>query len=131
MLAEIAVIEKAVKPLIEKETKAVAARKENAGGLGFGPPGGYGRSLRAPGPGPEDVRGKAVGVVAAQLAGKSKGFTPQQFGFGPPGGFQRPLPGDVLPAERAEHTPDDRAAEEGTGRVAEEGGRGTGQDSDA
>jgi len=47
VLAEIATLEKVVKPLIEKETKAVAARKE--GGGGFGPPGmgdpvGWGRS---------------------------------------------------------------------------------------
>ena len=38
LLTEIAVIEKTVKPLIAKETKAVEARKEPAGG-GFGFPG--------------------------------------------------------------------------------------------
>ena len=49
----------------------------------------------------EDLRGEAFGVNhRARLAGKSKGYVPQQFGFGGPGGpggFQRPLPGDVLP----------------------------------
>jgi spore coat protein H len=96
VLAELATIEKTVKPLIEKETKAVAARKENAGG--FGPPGGgMGGPFGRPAPDLKTFVTKRSESVAAQLAGKSKGFTPQQFGFGPPGGFQRPLPGDVLP----------------------------------
>jgi hypothetical protein len=90
VLADLAVIEKTVKPLIEKESKAVAARKEAAGGGAFG---GFGQQ-------PPDLKKfveKRTESISAQLAGKSKGYTPQ-FGFGGPGGgFQRPLPGDVLP----------------------------------
>jgi spore coat protein H len=93
LFAEIAVIEKTVKPLIEKETRAVAARKENAGGFGFGPPGGgFGR----PAPDLKTFVEKRSESIAAQLEGKSKGYTPAGFGFGPPGGFA-PRPGDVLP----------------------------------
>ncbi len=90
VLKEIADIEKTVKPLIEKETKAIAARKEPAGG-GFGGPGGFGAA-------PPDLRKfveKRSESIAAQLAGTSKGYTPAGFGFGPPPA--RPLPGDVLP----------------------------------
>ena len=95
LFAEIAAIEKTVKPLIEKETKAVAARKENAG-FGFGPPGGgFGR----PAPDLKTFVEKRAESIAAQFAGRSKGFTPTGFGFGPPGGGFGPQlrPGDVLP----------------------------------
>lgn len=91
LLAEIALLERVVKPLIEKEQKAVAARKD---GAGVGPPGEFGSS-------PPDLKKfveKRSESIAAQLAGKSKGFTPNAFGFGPPGGFAPPRPGDVLPA---------------------------------
>jgi putative membrane-bound dehydrogenase-like protein len=78
-------LEKATKEIREKEAKAVAARKEAA--LGFGGPGG-GMAPQAP-----DIKTfaeKRTESVAAQLAGKSKGYVPQAFGFGPPpggGGF--------------------------------------------
>lgn len=93
LLAEVAVIEKTVKPLQEKEAKAVSARKENAGGGGFGLPmgGGFGPPL-----GLKGFVEKRADSVAAQLAGKSKGFTPQPFGFGAQPAFVMPKPGDVL-----------------------------------
>jgi spore coat protein H len=97
-LQEIAVIEKTVKPLIEKEAKAVAARKENAG-FGFGPPGGMGVPFGQQAPDLKKFVEKRSESIAAQLAGKSKGYTPAAFGFGPqPGGFQRPNPGEIFPA---------------------------------
>ena len=64
----------------EKEAKAVAARREPP--PGFGGPGGLG-------PQPPDLKTfaeKRTASVAAQLAGKSKGYVPQPFGFGPPPG---------------------------------------------
>lgn len=92
LLAEVAAIEKTVKPLIEKEAKAVAARKEPAGPVGFG-----GGLFGQPSPDLKAAVEKRAESVAAQMAGKSKGFTPAAFGFGQPGGgFQRPKPGDVL-----------------------------------
>jgi putative membrane-bound dehydrogenase-like protein len=81
LLKEAELIDKATKEIREKEAKAVAARNEPA--PGFGGPGGMG-------PQPPDIKTfaeKRAESVAAQLAGKSKGYTPQQFGFGPqPGG---------------------------------------------
>jgi putative membrane-bound dehydrogenase-like protein len=80
-------IDRATKDIREKEAKAVAARKEPA--PGFGGPGGPGGMA----PQPPDIKTfaeKRTESVAAQLAGKSKGFVPQPFGFGPPpggGGF--------------------------------------------
>jgi len=81
VLAEVAALEKVVKPLIEKETKAVAARKENA----FGPPGGPGPFGRSP-PDLKTFVEKRFESIAAQLAGKSKGYSPGLFGPGGPGG---------------------------------------------
>ena len=89
VLKELATIEKSVLPLIEKEKKAVSARKEPAGGPGFG---GFGAA-------PPDLKKfveKRSESIAAQLAGERKGFTPVGFGFGGPPPA-RPLPGDVLP----------------------------------
>ena len=106
VLAEIATIEKVVKPLIEKETKAVAARKEGAGGFGgppgMGAPGGGMGAFGRPVPDLKTFVEKRSESIAAQLAGKSKGFTPAGFGMGGPGmggpgGFARPNPGEVLP----------------------------------
>jgi spore coat protein H len=82
LLTEIAAIEKVVKPLIEKEMTAVAARKENAGGFG-GPPGDMGR-FGHPAADLKTFVEKRSQSIAVQLAGKSKGFTPGGFGF--PGG---------------------------------------------
>jgi spore coat protein H len=98
VLAELAAIEKVVKPLIEREKKAVAGRKENAGGPGGAPGGGpFGR----PTPDLKTFLDKRSESITAQLAGTSKGFTPVNYGFpggpgpGAPGG--RPAPGEVLP----------------------------------
>lgn len=86
-------IEKQLKEPLAKETKAVATRKENRGGGGFGPGGGgfgpgggaggqFGQTMP-----PRRFIDKRVDAVAAQLDGKSKGFEPRAFGFGPrPGG---------------------------------------------
>ena len=96
LLTEIAVIEKVVKPLIEKETTAVAARKENAGGRPR-PPGGMGR-FGHPAADLKTFVEKRSESIAAQLAGKSKGFTPTGFGLpggpgiGGPGGGRRSAP---------------------------------------
>jgi spore coat protein CotH len=93
LLTEIAVIEKMVKPLIEREMTASAARKENAGGLG-GPgdsPGGMGR-FGHPAADLKTFVEKRSESIAAQLTGKSKGFTP--VGFGPPGDG-RPNPAEA------------------------------------
>jgi hypothetical protein len=98
VLREVAAIEKVVKPLIEKEEKAAAARKENGFGLGMPGGGPFGRQ-------PPDLRSfveKRSESIAAQLAGKSKGYVPTGFGFGPPPGGPpggpRPNPGEIFPA---------------------------------
>lgn len=67
----------ATKEIRTKEAKAVAARKEPP--PEFGGPGGTA-------PQPPDIKTftqKRIASIAAQLAGKSKGYTPQQFAFGP------------------------------------------------
>lgn len=79
------VIEKTLKEPMAKEAKAVAARKEVRGGggpgMGFGG-GQFGQSMP-----PRKFIEKRTESVAAQLAGKAKGFEPKPFGFGPrPGG---------------------------------------------
>jgi putative membrane-bound dehydrogenase-like protein len=87
LLREAEVAEKATKEIREREAKAAAARKEPA--PGFGPPG-------ALAPRPPDLKTfaeKRAASVAAQLAGKSKGYVPQ-FVFGPPpggGGSSQPV----------------------------------------
>ncbi len=93
VLAEVAVIEKTLKPLLERETKAVSARKEPAPGAGFGPPGG---AFGATPPSLRTFVEKRADSIAAQMSGKSKGYTPAGFGMGqpPPAPVK---PGDVLP----------------------------------
>ena len=92
--ARLAELDRATKEARDRETKAVATRRENVGGFG-GFPGG-------PAGPPPDLRAwvdKRLTSVAAQLDGKSKGTIPGGFGFGgPPGGGMRPRPGEVLPA---------------------------------
>ena len=96
LLKELDAIEKATKEPLAREAKATAERKE---GGGFGPFGGgvFGQSVP-----PRAFVEKRTESVAAQLAGKSKGFVPQQFGmgFGRPGGGGPPpaRPGEVLGA---------------------------------
>jgi len=73
-------IEKALKEPMAKEAKAVAARKEARGGgfgMGFGGGGQFGQSMP-----PRKFIEKRTESVAAQLAGKAKGFEPRPFGFG-------------------------------------------------
>jgi putative membrane-bound dehydrogenase-like protein len=78
---DIDAIERLTKEPLAKERKAAEARKEPP--AGFGPPGGGA-------PQPPDLRTfatKRTASVAAQLAGKTKGYVPAGFGFGaPPGG---------------------------------------------
>ncbi|HZY90042.1 MAG TPA: CotH kinase family protein, partial [Gemmataceae bacterium] len=75
-------IEKLTKGPLAKEKKAADARKE--GGRGFGPPDGmFGASLPL-----RSFVEQRTASVAAQLAGKSKGYVPTM-GFGPGG----PRPG--------------------------------------
>ncbi|MBI1914630.1 MAG: CotH kinase family protein [Planctomycetes bacterium] len=83
LLKDVEAIGKATKEVLAKETKAAQARKEGAGGFGFGPPGGpFGRS-----PDLKTFVEKRTTSVVAQLTGKSKGYVPVM-GFGPggPGG---------------------------------------------
>ncbi|VTR95502.1 heme-binding protein : Heme-binding protein OS=Planctomyces brasiliensis (strain ATCC 49424 / DSM 5305 / JCM 21570 / NBRC 103401 / IFAM 1448) GN=Plabr_4796 PE=4 SV=1: CotH: GSDH: Cytochrom_C [Gemmata massiliana] len=79
LLKDADAIDKATKTAREKETKAVAARKEPA--PGFGPPGAMGPQA----PDMKTFAEKRTASVTAQVAGKSKGFVPQ-FNFGPPAG---------------------------------------------
>jgi spore coat protein CotH len=88
---ELDVIENVVKEPIAREAKAVKARRETAGGFGFGPPGGvFGSSVP-----PRMFIEKRTESVSAQLAGKTCGYVPPAgFGFGPgPGRFGGPQPG--------------------------------------
>jgi spore coat protein H len=99
LMDELDSFEAATKDILDRERKAAAARREN-GQPGFGPPGMFGRV-----PDVKPFVEKRTESVAAQLAGKSKGYEPQNFGFGPPGGFgpgnqlARPLLG-ALDADR-------------------------------
>ena len=79
LLKDIDAMEKATKEILAREKKAVEARKEGAGG--FRPPGGPGGSS----PSLQVFVEKRTESVAAQLAGKSKGYIPPT-GFGPGGG---------------------------------------------
>jgi spore coat protein CotH len=83
LLKELEAVEKAVKDPLAREAKAVQARKEGAGGFGPGS-GVFGASLP-----PRRFIERRTESVAAQLAGKSKGYVPPAgFAFGPggPGG---------------------------------------------
>ena len=85
LLATLEQIEAALKEPAAREVKAVAARKEaRGGGFGMGFGGGqFGQSMP-----PRKFIEKRTESVAAQLAGKAKGFEPKPFGFGfgPPKG---------------------------------------------
>lgn len=78
LLKDVGAINEATKATRDRETKAVVARREAPPGFG------------GPGPQPPDLitfAEKRTASIDSQLAGKSKGFVPQQFGFGgPPGG---------------------------------------------
>lgn len=82
LLENLVGIERALKEPMVKERKAVAARKEGRSGPGMGFGGGqFGWSMP-----PRRFIEKRTESVAAQLAGKAKGFEPKpvSFGFGPP-----------------------------------------------
>jgi hypothetical protein len=77
LLKELDAFTNTTKDILARETKVASARREGGPG-GFGP---FGR--------PPELKAfveNRTESVAAQLAGKSKGYTPQGFGFGPPGG---------------------------------------------
>jgi spore coat protein CotH len=84
LLKDLEEVEKVAKEPLAKEKEAATARKEGAGGFGFGPPGGgmFGKSLSL-----QTFVEKRTESVSAQLEGKSKGYVPEM-GFGPggPGG---------------------------------------------
>ncbi len=83
LLGDIEAIENVTKEPLANEKKAANARKEAP--AGFGPTGG---AI----PQPPDLRTfaqKRTASVAAQLAGKSKGYIPPGFGFGQAGGGPR------------------------------------------
>jgi spore coat protein CotH len=92
LLEHLEEIEKALKEPMAKETKAVAARNEGRGG-GFGMRfgGQFGQSMP-----PRKFIEKRPESVAAQLAGKAKGFEPRPFGFG----FGRPPNGGGAPKKK-------------------------------
>jgi putative membrane-bound dehydrogenase-like protein len=77
---DIEAVERLTKEPLAKEKKAAEARKEGPGG--FGPPGGGAPQA----PDLKTFAEKRTASVAAQLAGKGKGYVPAGFGFGPPGG---------------------------------------------
>lgn len=82
LLADVDAIEKTTSDVLAQEKKAATTRKESAGGFGFGPPGGmFGKALSL-----REFVDKRTDAVAAQIAGKSKGYEPAGFG-GPGGGF--------------------------------------------
>lgn len=76
VLQSLKAMEVVVKPEVEKDAKAATARREFGGGFGFG----------APPPELKTFVEKRAESIAAQLAGRSKGFSPQAFGMGGPGG---------------------------------------------
>lgn len=79
LTARLEAMEKMIAEPLQKETKAVAARKEPAV-FGMGQFGGM-----LP---PKKFIEKRIASVEAQLAGKSKGYEPKMFGFGPAPGKQ-------------------------------------------
>jgi putative membrane-bound dehydrogenase-like protein len=93
LLKDIEAVEKVTKEPLEKEKKAVQARKEQAGG--FGPPGGGAPQA----PDLKTFAEKRTAAVAAQLASKSKGYVPAGFGFGPPPGGGGGPPGGGAPSQ--------------------------------
>jgi spore coat protein CotH len=96
LLEHLEAIEQALKEPKAREAKAVAARKEGGGG-GFGRPGtggggfgmGFGNGQFGQSMPPRRFIEKRTESVAAQLAGKTKGYEPKPFSFGPPGGGPR------------------------------------------
>lgn len=74
LMAEVETMEKHIKASVERDTKVTTDRKETGGFNAF-----FGK--------PPELKvfvEKRTASVDAQLAGKSKGFTPQAFNFGPP-----------------------------------------------
>jgi len=79
LLKDIEALEKVTKEPLEREKKAIAARKDNAGWFGGGM---FGKT-----PTLSQFVEKRTESVAAQIDGKSKGYIPAGFGMGRPGGF--------------------------------------------
>jgi spore coat protein H len=104
-------MEEVVKPEIDKDAKAATARREVAGGgFGFGPP-------------PPELKTfveKRAESIAAQLAGKSKGFSPPAFGMGGPGGGFGGPPGGFGPGNQLARPLVERLDANKDGKVSEE-----------
>lgn len=84
-------MEHALKAPLATEAKAVAARKEGFGGNGFGM--GFGGGQFGQSMPPRRFIEKRTESVAAQLAGRARGFEPIPLGAGfggPPGGGAGP-----------------------------------------
>jgi putative membrane-bound dehydrogenase-like protein len=80
LMKEIEAVEQVTKEPLAKEKQAAEAREDPP--PAFGPPG-------VAAPQPPDLKTfaqKRTASVAAQLAGRSKGYVPRPFSFGPPGG---------------------------------------------
>jgi hypothetical protein len=87
LLDNLGKIEKALRGPLAKEAKATLARKEGRGGGGFGS--GFGGGQFGQSMPPRRFIERRMASVAAQLAGKARGFEPAPigFGFGRPPGF--------------------------------------------
>jgi spore coat protein CotH len=102
LLADAAVLEKATKDLIAKDTEAAKKRNEGGGGM-FGPGGGGPGGMFGRSPDLMTFIEKRTASITAQLAGESKGYVPTGRGPGGRGGnvmfgMRMPQPGEVLPA---------------------------------
>jgi spore coat protein H len=88
LLAEVDAIESVTRERLAREKKATEARKEGAGGPGFGFA--LGSGMFGQGPSLRTFVEKRTASVAAQLAGERKGYVLAGMGFGPPGPPGRP-----------------------------------------
>lgn len=109
VLKSLKAVEEVTNPQMDKDAKAVSARREfGGGGFNFGAP-------------PPDLKTfveKRAESITAQLAGKRKGYEPQAFNFGPPPGGGGPGgfgPGNQLArplVERLDANKDGKLSEE-------------------
>jgi hypothetical protein len=116
VLKTLKALEGVTKPEVEKDAKAATARREFGGPSVFGSP-----------PELKTFVEKRAESIAAQLAGKSKGYAPPAFGFGGPlggggpgGGFGGPPGGGFGPGNQLARPLVERLDANNDGRVSEE-----------